>query len=124
MTKPLALLFYEQLLPGSQLINKLQDLGYRVQVIQDADLLADTADREKPMVIVSDLRVRRGDILKSIRLIKGGQETAHIPVLGFHSDHSESFLETAKQAGVALVASDAFIPDQLPQLLEHVLHLD
>ncbi len=124
MMKPLALLFYEQLLPGSQLINKLQDLGYRAQVVQDADLLADVAEREKPMVIVSDLRVRRGDILKNIRLIKEGAETSHIPVLGFHSDLSESFLETAKQAGVTLVAGDAFIPEQLAQLLDQVLHLD
>jgi hypothetical protein len=124
MTKPLALLFYEQLLPGSQLINKLQDLGYRAQVVQDADLLADAAEREKPMVIVSDLRVRRGDILKSIRQIKSGPETGHIPVLGFHSDLSASFLETAKQAGVTLVAGDTFIPEQLAQLLEQVLHLD
>ena len=124
MMKPLALLFYEQLLPGSQLINKLQDLGYRALVVQDADLLADVAEREKPMVIVSDLRVRRGDILKNIRLIKAGAETSHIPVLGFHSDLSESFLETAKQAGVTLVAGAAFIPEQLAQLLDQVLHLD
>jgi CheY-like chemotaxis protein len=124
MTKPLALLFYEQLLPGSQLINRLQDLGYRVQVVQEAELLAETAEREKPMVIVSDLRVRRGDILKCIGALKSGAETSHIPVLGFHSDLSESFLETAKQAGVALVSGDAFIQDQLPQALESVLHLD
>ena len=124
MMKPLALLFYEQLLPGSQLINKLQDLGYRALVVQDADLLADVAERQKPMVIVSDLRVRRGDILKNIRLIKAGAETSHIPVLGFHSDLSESFLETARQAGVTLVAGDAFIPEQLAQLLDQVLHLD
>src|SRR5438445_9362650 len=35
MTTPLALVFYENLLPGSQLVNRLQDLGYRVQTIGD-----------------------------------------------------------------------------------------
>ena len=36
MTQPLALVLYERLLPGSQLVNRLQDLNYRVQVIADA----------------------------------------------------------------------------------------
>ena len=36
MTQPLALVLYEKLLPGSQLVNRLQDLNYRVQTIADA----------------------------------------------------------------------------------------
>ena len=39
MTKPLALVFYERLMPGSQLVNGLQDLGYRVLAITEAALL-------------------------------------------------------------------------------------
>ena len=35
MTQPLALVLYEKLLPGSQLVNRLQDLNYRVQTIAD-----------------------------------------------------------------------------------------
>ena len=30
MTQPLALVWYEKLMPGSKLVNRLQDLGYRV----------------------------------------------------------------------------------------------
>ena len=37
MTQPLALVLYEKLLPGSQLVNRLQDLNYRVQAIADAE---------------------------------------------------------------------------------------
>ena len=33
MTQPLALVFYEKLMPGSQLVNRLQDLNYRVQAV-------------------------------------------------------------------------------------------
>ena len=39
MTQPLALVVYEKLLPGSQLLNRLQDLNYRVQAIANADSL-------------------------------------------------------------------------------------
>src|SRR5262245_49139849 len=35
MTEPLALVVYEKLLPGSQLVNRLQDLKYRVQTVAD-----------------------------------------------------------------------------------------
>ena len=39
MTQPLALVVYEKLLPGTQLVNRLQDLHYRVQAVTDADTL-------------------------------------------------------------------------------------
>ena len=35
MTRPLALVFYEKFMPGSQLVNRLQDLNYRVRVVND-----------------------------------------------------------------------------------------
>ena len=35
MIQPLALVFYERLLPGSQVVNRLQDMRYRVQVVGD-----------------------------------------------------------------------------------------
>ena len=37
--QPLALVLYEKLLPGTQLVNRLQDLNYRVQTVNDAALL-------------------------------------------------------------------------------------
>ena len=50
MTQPLALVCYEKLLPGSQLVNRLQDLKYRVRPVADARLLVDCARQEKPMI--------------------------------------------------------------------------
>src|SRR2546423_14440364 len=43
MTQPLALVFYESLMPGSQVVNRLQDLKYRVQTINDPAMLLDCA---------------------------------------------------------------------------------
>ena len=47
MTEPLALVVYEKLLPGSQIVNRLQDLNYRVQTISDPALLAECAEQGK-----------------------------------------------------------------------------
>ena len=35
MSEPLAILYYSNLMPGGQLANRLQDLGYRVQTMAD-----------------------------------------------------------------------------------------
>ena len=44
MSEPLALVLYEKLLPGSQLVNRLQDLKYRVQTISDPAKLTESAE--------------------------------------------------------------------------------
>ena len=124
MTQPLALIFYEQLLPGSQLINRMQDLGYRVQTVLDVGQFAAVAIREKPMVIVADLRVRKGNILEEVKAVKANGDTNHIPVLGIAGDQDARQLATAQAAGVALVAHVSSIGDQLPHLLEHVLRVE
>lgn len=124
MTQPLALIFYEQLLPGSQLINRMQDLGYRVQTVLDVGQFATVAIREKPMVIVADLRVRKGNILEEVKAVKANGDTSHIPVLGIAGDQDARQLATAQAAGVALVAHVSSIGDQLPHLLEHVLRVE
>ena len=83
MTTPLALAFYENLLPGSQLVNGLQDLGYRVQTVSDVQTLVLQSLQEKPMVVVADLAVTRGDVCAAIRELKRNPETKHIPIIAF-----------------------------------------
>src|SRR6266568_6102123 len=60
MTTPLALAFYQHLLPGSQVVNGLQDLGYRVQTISDVQTLVLQSLQEKPLVVVADLAAANG----------------------------------------------------------------
>ena len=124
MTKPLALVFYEELLPGSQLVNRLQDLGYRVQTVVELAELLSAAEKEKPMVLLMDLKTASGDIAAVIRLIKNGQQTNHLPILAFTGKKNRELQQSATAAGASLVAFDDAILKQLPQLLEQVLQVD
>jgi hypothetical protein len=65
MTQPLAIVFYEKLLPGSQLVNRLQDQSFRVQAVTDPAVLLETVRREMPMLLLTDL-ASRADIIKVI----------------------------------------------------------
>ena len=124
MTKPLALVFYENLLPGSQLINRLQDLGYRVLAFHDSYLLEDQSQREKPLVVIADLSSKKTDVCAAIKKLRENPATKHIPVLAFASEPSDELQQKATQSGTTLVADASGILEQLPQLLEAVLHIE
>jgi CheY-like chemotaxis protein len=124
MTKPLALVLYEKLLPGSQLVNRLHDLGYRVQNVTEAALLQETAEREKPLVLIVDLQSRRASVPEAIARLKKNPATEHIPVLAFGGDLSQQLREAGRAAGANLIASDTGLLEQLPHLLDQVLHID
>jgi CheY-like chemotaxis protein len=123
MTKPLALVFYEKLLPGSQLVNCLQDLGYRVQTIDDLKTLAVQAVRDKPLVMVTDLAASQSDVCAVIRELKRNPETKHIPIIAF-GDMKDEQLSAATAAGATIVAGRGAILDHLPELLEQALHVE
>lgn len=123
MTQPLAIVFYEKLLPGSQLVNRLQDLSYRVQAVTDPALLQETVQREMPMLLLADLS-SRANIIKVIAGLKADQATAHIPVIAFAEEKALAQLAEAQKAGAALAVSDAALTSYLPQLLNQALHID
>jgi PleD family two-component response regulator len=124
MTKPLALVFYERLLPGSQLVNRLEDLGYRVQTIADASLLLDTARRAKPMIAMVDLVTDRADVCGIVKEMRETAETSHIPVIAFAGNKEAKLHAEAARSGVTLVASDDALLPQLPHLLDHALQVE
>ena len=124
MTTPLALVFYENLLPGSQLVNRLQDLGYRVQTIGDVQTLALQALQEKPLILVTDLASACADMCAIIRELKRNPETRHIPVLAFTELKNEKMQASAAAAGATIVAGNDAILDQLPQLLDQALQVE
>ncbi len=124
MTTPLAFICYERLLPGSQLVNRLQDLGYRTQVVEDLARLVELAEREKPMVLIADLAGGATDICAVISALKKNAGTKHIPVLAFTGQANTELQAVARQAGATLVAVEDAILNQLPQLLEQVLQVD
>jgi CheY-like chemotaxis protein len=124
MTKPLALVFYESPLPGSQLVHQLQDLGYRVVTHTEASTLLAQALQAKPFVMVMDLASRVSDVCEIIRQLRSTPETAHIPVLAFADSAQQDLREAARSAGANLVAGDAAVVSHLPQLLAQALEIE
>jgi PleD family two-component response regulator len=124
MTKPLALVYYDRLMPGSQLVNRLQDLGYRVQTLSDAALLIEAATRDKPMIAILDLVTDRANMCALIKDLKENEHTTHIPVIGFAGQKEEKLHSEATRCGAALVAFDDALLPQLPHLLEHALRIE
>ncbi len=124
VNQPLAFLMYEELLPGSQLPNRLQDLGYRVQTLAgDADWVA-RAQAEKPIVAIMELGTKKGDVCAIIGELRDDPATSHLPVLAFTQPENTELQAAGRNAGATLVASSAGVLDQLPALLEHVLEVD
>jgi PleD family two-component response regulator len=123
MSKPLALVYYSNLLPGSQLPNRMQDLGYRVESLETVALLAAACEREKPLVVIAEL-VPATDACAAIAQLKKNPATQHVPVLAFSPANDAATQASAKEAGVALLTGNAAIAEHLPQLLDQILQIE
>jgi CheY-like chemotaxis protein len=123
MSKPLALVYYSNLLPGSQLSGRLQDLGYRVQSAGAPAQLPDLCECEMPLVVIAEL-APAAEVCAAIARLKANPATQHIPVLGFARTHDTAAQNQARAAGVTLLAADAGIAEQLPQLLDQILQVE
>jgi CheY-like chemotaxis protein len=121
VTLPLALVFYEDLIPGSQLVNRLQDSQYRVQPVSKLDELAGCAAHAGPMLIFADLVSRNGDVCGVIRRLRHDPVTAHVPIIGFADDGDAALQEAGREAGATLVAADSAILTHLNQFIERAL---
>jgi CheY-like chemotaxis protein len=124
MTQPLALVLYEKLLPGSQLVNRLQDLNYRVQTIAEPDLLVECAEQAKPLLVVADLESAKNKVLPALGLLKQNPETKHLPIIGFSREDTPELRSAAQAAGITLLVTEAAIVNHLPQLLQQALELE
>ena len=124
MTQPLALVFYEKLLPGTQLVNRLQDLNYRVRAVTDSTTLVGIARQEKPMLVLADLESTKNDICKVIAELRGDAATQHIPVIAVAKEGNPASVKAAQEAGATLVAGDTAILSHLPHFLDQALQLE
>lgn len=124
MTQPLALILYEKLLPGSQLVNRLQDSGYRVQTISKADTLVESAERDKPIIVLADLAPASAKVPEVIGRLRKNMATSHIPVIAFADEKETALQDAARNAGATLVVSDAGILTHLQPFLEQALRVD
>lgn len=124
MTKPLALLFYEKLLPGSQLLIRLQDLGYRVQTTNDVNAVPDLAKSTKPLVVFLDLHDRQGRVPVIIDSLKRHNETSHLPILAFAPERDTKLQDAARKAGAAMVVNESVLLQHLDQFMDQALHIE
>src|SRR5262245_10886891 len=124
MKQPLALLLYEKLLPGGQLVNRLQDLGYRVQPVPAPGDLVPTAEREKPLLAFVDLEPRFEKTCEAIIALRQNSATGLIPVIAFAAPQSTDAQESARKAGATLVVNDAALLVHLGQFLDQALQVD
>ena len=123
MTQPLALVYYEKLMPGSQLANKLRDLNYRVQAVNDPASFHSCARDERPLLAIVDLA--GGEAVSSaIAALKTDAATNHIPVIAFAAEGEAQLLDAAQQAGAKLVVSETTIANYLPELLNQALQVE
>ena len=123
MTQPLTLLLFERLLPGGQLVNRMQDLGYRVQPIADPATLVEQAEHEKPMLIMADLEPKLQQTCDAIKQLKKNEATAHIPVIAFASSSDGALQKAALDAGATLVVNDVAILQYLQNFLDQALQI-
>jgi CheY-like chemotaxis protein len=123
MVQPLAIVCYERLLPGSQLVNRLQDLHYRVLALNHAARLVATVQRECPLLLFVDLTTP-GDVCGTIAALKSAPATAHLPVIGFAPDITPGLLAEAQAAGANVVVSETAVTSHLSQLIDQALRLD
>jgi PleD family two-component response regulator len=124
MTQPLALVVYEKLLPGTQLVNRLQDLNYRVRAVTDSNNLVPVARQEKPMLVLADLESSKSDICKVIAELRSDAATQHIPVIAIAKEGDPTLMKAAQNAGATLVAGDAAILNHLSQFLDRALQVE
>ena len=123
MTSPLAIVFHERLMPGSQLANRLRDLNYRVLTLDNPARLVATAQRETPLLLFIDLATP-GDVCGAIARLKSEPATSHLPVIAFAPDSGPALLDAAQKAGANFAVTETAVISHLPQLLEQALHLD
>ena len=124
MTEPLTLVAYERLLPGSQLVNRLQDLGHRVHTLNDGAGLVEHALKEKPMLVIADVGPHNDRMIAAIGELRNNPDTAHIPVIAIADAVNVKLQEAARAAGATLVVNETTILVHLSQFLEQALQVE
>jgi CheY-like chemotaxis protein len=124
MTQPLALVLYEKLLPGSQVVNRLQDLNYRVQAIADAGKLLECAEQAKPMLVLADLESTQNNVCAVLARLRQNPSTKHLPVIAFSREDAAELQAAAKTAGVTLLVAETALLSHLPQFLDQALQVE
>jgi CheY-like chemotaxis protein len=108
---------------AGQPVNRLQDLNYRVQAVNDLPALLRNAQTEGPMVVVVDLESKHDDVCRAIAALKADAATQHVPIIAFAGEQAAELQAAAQKAGATLVVGATTIASYLPQLLNQALQV-
>lgn len=123
MTQPLIVVAHERLLPGSQLVNRLEDQGYRVVSVSDPALIVETAEREKPLLVIVDMEPSFERFSQSIVQLTSHPTTSHIPIIALTSPSNAEGERAARSSGATLVVGDSAILIHLDQFIQQALEI-
>lgn len=121
MVRPIAIVVYKRVLPGSQLVQALEKLSYSVKVAPDPEVLPAWVKEHPPLVVMADLECR--GIYDAVEQLSADAETKHVPIVGFAPDVRPDLQNRAQKAGVALTIPDAVIDKHLKQFLDQALRV-
>ena len=128
MTQALALIFYENLLTGNQLLNRLSDLDYRTLVAADPGKLQAQAQGETPIIIIVELGAQIEPIVAVMRSLRSTPATQHIPIVAYtahkHPKEAAHAAAQAQTAGATLVVGESGLLTHLSQVLDQALRVD
>ena len=124
VTKPLAIIFHDRLLPGSRVATGLADLGWRVIEAKQPSEIGRLVRAEHPLLVICELNSRFFELGTEIAALQRAPETSHVPFLGYCDPRNQQMTTDALAAGVSMVVGDVGICDQLPQLLDQVLAVE
>ena len=111
-------------MPGSQLVNRLRDLEYRVQTVNEPAGLQGGAQTEGPMLIFADLADReQAETLKVITNLRTNEATRHIPIVAFGAEDA-ALQQAAQTAGATMAVGEIALLAHLPGLLEQALRVE
>lgn len=122
MTQPLALVYYQSPLSGNQLVNRLQDLKYRVQSVGSVAELATQSNTAGVMLVLADVEGAGPDLLEAIRILRESETTRHLPIIAFAS--SKTSLDSAQATGSTMVVDTTALLAHLTVVLEQALKVD
>ncbi len=99
----------------------LRFAGYEVIAAANGEEAVDFARREKPDLILLDVRMPRMTGYEACEVIKADEDIRHIPVIFLSAKGQESEIQVGLKAGAVEYLLKPFAPDQLTSRIQAVL---
>ena len=99
----------------------LRYAGYEVIATADGAEAVEAAYREKPDLVLLDVRMPKMTGYEACEIIKADPELAHIPVVFLSAKGQEAEIRTGIEAGASEYILKPFAPEQLAEKIRSIL---